>query len=94
MELISTLMRKKIACKSYVYDELAQPHANLESFFECGWLSNHLVILKYWYKIVSTKTCYTQKDCPADLVYTHKMCCNLINAAWLMKQMNMQSAFD
>ena len=93
-EKLIPIVGKRIYQKSYVYDPIGKPYAHITAFFECAWLSNHLTMLKYWNKLVSTKTCYDRKDCPADLVYTHKMFCNLVNAAWIIKKQQGQQSFQ
>ena len=75
----------QICLDSFVYDPIENPMEILQSFFSYQDLQQHLKKLKQWKTLVNTYA-YFEINTINNLLYDHKMMCNLLNAAWLLNQ--------
>jgi hypothetical protein len=74
----------KVVNKSYVYDFMDDPHEFLQSFFNFTTLEEYLETLKNWHKLMYSDKVEPVSN-PANILFDHKMTCNLVNAAWLLQ---------
>ncbi|WP_199118125.1 hypothetical protein [Pedobacter sp. ASV28] len=74
----------KVVNKSYVYDFMDDPHEFLQTFFNFTTLEEYLETLKNWHKLMYSDKIEPVTN-PANILFDHKMTCNLVNAAWLLQ---------